>query len=93
MAIGMIVPALSKLNGILKLITIATTKEQIAAMSAGSTELFHAGALSLVKDAAGKAQIQIALLNKTIMVNPYLLVIAAVIALAAALGSLVNAYN
>lgn len=86
MTFSMLVPAI---QGV---VTAATGLRSImfgqaaAETVATATTVAHAGALELLELESGKAMIAVNLFNKTLLLNPYVLVTAAILALVAALA-------
>ena len=83
-SLPMLANGFTKATVALGLMKVATTEEQIAAIKATTTEIAHAGAISLVETASGAAAVKVQLLNKTLLLNPFILAAAAVMGLVAA---------
>lgn len=90
-SLPMLASGFTKATTAIGLMRVATKAEQIAAIKATTTEIAHAGALSVVETASGAAAIKVQLLNTTLLMNPFAAVAVAVIALATAFGTLINA--
>jgi hypothetical protein len=93
MSAPMLINGYTKATTALGFMRIATEAEDIAAIKATTTEIAHAGAISLVETASGSAAVKVELLNTTLMLNPFVAVATAVIALGTAFGILANAID
>ena len=92
-SLPMLATGFTKATTALGLMEIVQNKEAIAAIKATTAEITHAGAISLVETSSGKAAIKVQLLNKTLMLNPYVAATVLIMALVTALGALANAFD
>ena len=87
-SLPMLANGFTKATTALGLMKVVTTEEAIAAGISTTAQAAHAISIGMVGTASGAAAIKIQLLNKTLLLNPFILAAAAVIGLVAAYDKL-----
>ena len=90
-SLPMLATGFTKATTALRLMKTMTTAEAVEAGISTSAEAAHAVSIRLVGTESGAAAIKVQLLNKTLLINPYVAVAAGVIALVTAIGALIKA--
>lgn len=92
-SLPMLATGFTKATTALGLMKTMTTAEAVAAGISTSAQAAHAISIGRVATESGAAAIKVQLLNTTLLVNPFVVVAAGVLALVARLGALQKAYE